>query len=213
MVVLLKKNLTTNNEINMSGIIVLDIETQKTFDEVGGRNFGDLGVSVVGIYRYDQDKYECYREDRLHLLENLLIDSPLLIGFNHRRFDMPVLQAYFNIKAGELPMLDLMEDIANKIGHRVGLDSVAQATLNVGKSGYGLDAIEYYRKGEWEKLEAYCLQDVKITKEVYEYGLKQGEVFYLSRDGTQKRRVSVDWENTEAKQEASATAQQYNLGF
>lgn len=194
------------------GKIVLDLETQKTFDEVGGRNFSDLLISVVGIYRYDNDSYQCFRENQLHLLENLLIDSPLIIGFNHRRFDMPVLQPYLSMDSVKLPMLDIMEDIANKIGHRVSLDSVAQATLNIGKTGDGLDAIEYFRKGEWEKLESYCLNDVKVTKEVYEFGIREGRVFYLSRDGSSRREVEVDWRDQD-ESELKNVANQYNLGF
>ncbi|MDX1386023.1 MAG: ribonuclease H-like domain-containing protein [bacterium] len=193
--------------------IVLDLETQRTFEEVGGRNYEDLLVSVVGIYRYDTHSYECYLENEIHHLENLLIDCDLLIGFNHRKFDLPVLQRYLHLSGAELPMLDIMEDIANTIGHRVSLDSVAQATLQIGKTGHGLDAIEFYRKGEWDKLKAYCLNDVKITKEVYEYGMKHGHVYYLTRDGMDRKSVKVQWAEKEEESQAAAGAGQYNLAF
>jgi DEAD/DEAH box helicase domain-containing protein len=194
------------------GKIVLDLETQKTFDEVGGRNFSDLLISVVGVYRYDEGIYQCFRESQLHLLENLLIDSPLIIGFNHRRFDMPVLEPYLSMDPSQLPMLDILEDISSKIGHRVSLDSVAQATLNIGKTGDGLDAIGYFRKGEWEKLESYCLNDVKVTKEVYEYGQREGRIYYLSRDGSARREVEVDWQEA-TQTNSKLQVNQYNLGF
>ena len=193
--------------------IVLDLETQKTFDEVGGRNYEDLLISVAGIYRYDNDSYECYFEKDLHHLENLLIDASLIIGFNHRKFDFPVLQRYVRLDTAKLPMLDIMEDIAQKIGHRVSLESVARATLNVGKTGHGLDAIDYFKHGEWEKLKAYCLNDVKITKEVYEYGVANGHVYYLTRDGTDRKSVTVEWAGYEDLQIQEAPAQQYNIGF
>lgn len=195
-----------------SKTIVLDLETQRTFDEVGGRKVENLLISVVGIYRYDIDAYECYLENELHHLENLLIDCDLTIGFNHRKFDFPVLQPYVKMDTTKLPMLDLMEDLANHIGHRVSLDSVAQATLNIGKTGHGLDAIEYFKKGEWEKLKSYCLNDVKITKEVYEYGRKNGHVYYMARDGMTKRKVNVDWEGT-VEESVTDTKAQYNLAF
>ncbi len=193
--------------------IVLDLETQKTFDEVGGRNYQDLLISVVGIYRYETDTYECYLEDELHHLENLLIDAEVTIGFNHRKFDFPVLQRYCRVDLSQLPMVDLMESIANIIGHRVSLDSVAQATLQIGKTGHGLDAIEYHRKGEWEKLKAYCLNDVKITKEVYDYGVRHGHVYYLTRDGMDRRSVRVDWGASDPQSSAALAAGQYNLAF
>jgi hypothetical protein len=195
--------------------IVFDLETQKTFDEVGGRNYEDLMISVLGAYRYDSESYECFLESDLHRFENLMIDSPLLIGFNIRKFDFPVLQRYCQIDCSKLPMLDLMEDIANKIGHRVGLDSVAQATLNVGKTGHGLDAIDFYREGKWEELKSYCLNDVKITREVYEYGVQHGRVYYLTRDGSDRKSVKVEWADFPATEAApeTAPAQQYNLIF
>ncbi len=193
--------------------LVIDLETQKTFDEVGGRNYEDLLISVMGSYRYDEDRFECYLENELHRFENLLIDSPLIIGFNIRKFDFPVLQRYVKIETAKLPMLDLMEDIANRIGHRVSLDSVAQATLNVGKTGHGLDAIDYFREGKWDLLKSYCLNDVKITKEVYEYGLKNGHVYYMTRDGNDRKSVKVEWDNDPVTAELAVPAQQYNLIF
>jgi DEAD/DEAH box helicase domain-containing protein len=193
--------------------IVLDLETQRTFDDVGGRNYEHLLVSVVGVYRYDTDTYECYLEQDLPRLENLLIDCELIVGFNHRKFDFPVLQRYFKLDSTQLPMLDLMEDIAGILGHRVSLESVAQATLGVGKTGHGLDAIDFFQKGEWEKLKSYCLNDVKITKEVYEYGVQHGHVYYLTRDGTDRRSVKIQWGDLEKPLSAASPAAQYNLGF
>ncbi len=194
-------------------MIVIDLETQKTFDEVGGRNYQDLLISVMGVYRFDSDHYECYLEQELHRFENLLIDSSLIIGFNIRKFDLPVLQRYVGVETGKLPILDLMEDIAEKIGHRVSLDSVAQATLGVGKTGHGLDAIDFFREGKWEELKSYCLNDVKITKEVYEYGVKHGRVYYLTRDGSDRKSVQVDWAAKTPHVAPDPSHQQYNLLF
>lgn len=193
--------------------IVIDLETQKTFDEVGGRNYQDLLISVLGCYHYDGENFSCYLEQELHRFENLLIDASLVIGFNIRKFDLPVLQRYMKLDTAKLPILDLMEDIALKIGHRVSLDSVAQATLNVGKTGHGLDAIDYFREGQWEKLKSYCLNDVKITKEVYEYGVQHGHVYYMTRDGIDRKSVQVEWANRASAGAAEAPQQQYNLLF
>lgn len=193
--------------------IVLDLETQRTFDDVGGRNYEDLLVSVVGVYRYDTDSYECYLEQDLPRLENLLIDCELIVGFNHRKFDLPVLQRYFKLDGARLPMLDLMESITETLGHRVSLESVAQATLGVGKTGHGLDAIDFFQRGEWDKLKSYCLNDVKITKEVYEYGVQNGYVYYLTRDGTDRKSLKVQWGDHEKPLAPASPAAQYNLGF
>ncbi len=173
--------------------LVLDLETKKTFEEVGGRNFSELGVSVCCIYTYADNIYRHFLEPELGRMENHLLETDLIIGFNVRRFDLPVLQPYFTVDVSKLPVFDILEDLTEKLGHRVSLDSVAQATLDIGKTGHGLDAIRYYREGQWEKLKSYCENDVKITKDVFDYGLEKGEIFYLSRDGGKKIRVEVDW--------------------
>jgi DEAD/DEAH box helicase domain-containing protein len=195
-------------------VLVIDIETQNTFDEVGGRDhLADLRVSVVGVYDSATDDYYCLEEKELGTLQNHLIDASLVIGFNHLGFDLPVLQSYFSIDVTSLPCLDLMADIQKRIGHRVSLDSLAQATLGLGKTGHGLDAIRYFREGKIKELKEYCLNDVKVTRDVYEFGVKHGRVFYLSKVGGEKKEVAVDWGVTapQIMKQVVSTPAQYKL--
>ncbi|MBP9686431.1 MAG: ribonuclease H-like domain-containing protein [Candidatus Doudnabacteria bacterium] len=159
--------------------IVLDLETQKSFDEVGGRGKNHLlKISVCGVYFYDTGKYYCYEEHEMGKLASLLQTADQIIGYNIKDFDFAVLQPYLNFNIYEIPYLDVLEEIEKSIGHRVKLESVAQATLGTGKSGTGLQAIVYWRNGQLEELKKYCLDDVKVTKQVYEYGMKNGKVLY-----------------------------------
>jgi DEAD/DEAH box helicase domain-containing protein len=175
---------------------VLDLETQKIFDEIGSRNPGELGVSVAGVYFYETDEYVCFEESKLGDLERRLANVSRVIGFNIRRFDFPALQPYLkHIDLGRMEMLDILEDLEKILGHRVSLQSVASATLGVGKSGSGLDAIHYYRSGEMEKLKKYCLDDVRLTREIYEFGRKNGLIYYLSKDGSNRLTAKVDWKD------------------
>ena len=178
---------------------VLDLETKKGFDEVGGRaHFDQLGVSLIGLYRYDQENYNTFEENQIGELESLLSQSRRIIGFNIRRFDFPVLQPYCkNLKLADLPIFDILEELEKLLGHRVSLESVAKATLREGKSGSGLDAIAFYREGEIEKLKKYCLDDVRLTKEIYEFGKKFGKVYFLSKSGQDRIPVSVIWKDPE----------------
>lgn len=177
--------------------VVLDLETKRTFDEVGGREHLDqLEVTVVGVYDYATDDYRIYEESEMGKLQNFLINSSLIIGFNHVGFDMPVLQPYFSVEVKKLPTFDIMLDFQAKVGHRIGLDSIAQATLGIGKTGHGLDAIRFYREGKIKELKEYCINDVKVTKEIFDYGIENRKIYYLSRFGAQKKEVSVtDWKN------------------
>ncbi|OGW79753.1 MAG: hypothetical protein A3G33_01740 [Omnitrophica bacterium RIFCSPLOWO2_12_FULL_44_17] len=173
--------------------LVLDLETQRTFDEVGRENLHKLKVSVVGVYDYGTDRYQIYGESEIPELEKRMQAAELIIGFNIKRFDMVVLQPYLFASAERFPVLDLMEEIEKVRGHRVSLQSVAQATLGVGKSGHGMDAVHYWREGKMEELKKYCLDDVKITKEVYEYGCANQRIYFVSNRDWKKYEVPIAW--------------------
>jgi len=83
--------------------------------------------------------------------------------------------------------------LQEKLGHRIGLNAVASATLGVGKIASGLDAIRFYREGQWDKLKEYCISDVDITKQVFEYGIKNSKLMYKSRFGQAIKEVKVKW--------------------
>lgn len=175
--------------------IVLDLETKKTFDEVGGHhNSHKLGVSLVGIYSYNRDKYRAFKEEEFEELLELLKNTELMIGFNSKSFDNTVLQPYFkDFDLSTVPHLDILEEVVFALGHRLKLESVAQSTLGYGKSGSGLDAIMYYRNNDWDNLIKYCLDDVKVTKEVYDYGKEHGYIWY--HNAGRKEKIVARWAN------------------
>lgn len=159
--------------------IVFDVETQKSFDEVGGRDKNHLlGISVVGVYSYPQDKYFAFVESEMPKLEEMFHEADQVIGFNIKNFDFQVLKPYFSLDLDTIPYLDILIEVDKLIGHRVKLDNLAQMTLGVGKSGDGLQALSLYKAGRIDELKKYCLQDVKITKELYDYVLKYNKLIY-----------------------------------
>ena len=159
--------------------LVLDLETRRSFNEVGGaHNRAQLGVSVVGVYDYSDDRFLTFREEAFDELTALLKRADEIIGFNLIGFDWPVLAAELGDWVTELPTLDLMIEVQKGIKRRVSLDSLAKTTLGMSKLGSGLDALEYYRAGDWVKLERYCLEDVKLTRDLYEYAKKNGNLLF-----------------------------------
>ena len=178
----------------MAERLVLDLETQKEFAEVEGRKTELLGVSVVGVYSYQEDRYDAYLEADLGTtLGPRLQAAELLIGFNIRRFDLPVLQPYLPYSVTTLPVLDIMEEIVKNLGHRLSLESLSQATLGRGKSGHGLDALKWFKEGRFDLITKYCLDDVKLTKELYDYGKEHGRLFATSRFSAEKLQIPVFW--------------------
>lgn len=164
--------------------IFLDVETQKTFDQVGGYHPDKLGVSFVGIIERDDSGKETEKgffESDLTQLWPILERADLIIGFNIVGFDMPALQPYYSGKVSDLPVLDILERIKESAGHRISLDALAQETLKSQKSGSGLDAIKYYSQGKLEELVKYCLQDVALTRDIYDYGCKHKKVKFKNK--------------------------------
>lgn len=165
--------------------VILDVETKKTFDEVGGFFPDRLGISFVGVCVREgtsgKGEMRSYWEKDLPDLFPLLEKADVVIGFNVDNFDMQTFVPYYTADITKIPTLDLLVKIKDSAGHRIGLDAVAQETLGIGKTGDGLDAIRYYQTKQWEKLEKYCLQDVAVTRDVYDFGLQKGHVKFKNK--------------------------------
>jgi DEAD/DEAH box helicase domain-containing protein len=174
-------------------VVVFDIETQRSFDEVGGRTqMHRLGVSVAVAYRYDTDEFVVYTEDGVGELVELLCGADLVVGYNLKGFDYEVLRGYTDVNLQALPTLDLMYDLESRLGFRPKLDSVASATLGVGKTADGLQALEWWRQGEVDKIAEYCRADVRVTRDLFDFG-KRNRFVLISRFGGSPKRVEVEW--------------------
>lgn len=175
-------------------LLAFDLETQNSFDDVGGRdNISALKMSVGITYDPDRDSFEVYPEGRVRELIADLLDAQVVVGFNTRKFDYEVLRPYADGRdVSKIKTIDLLEKLQEVLGHRVKLDSCAEATLGTKKSGHGLQAIEWFRQGQVSKLVEYCKDDVKITYQIYEFGQKNGHIFITDRSGG-KKKVAVTW--------------------
>jgi DEAD/DEAH box helicase domain-containing protein len=74
----------------------------------------------------------------------------------------------------------------------LSLDTLARATLGTTKTAGGVQSVEWFRKGELEKVAEYCKADVDITRRIYEFGRDNGFVHYYSKLGS-KLKVAVNW--------------------
>lgn len=169
--------------------VILDLETKHTFREFSEPR--QLGISVVAIYDYATQKGQVFTEKELNKLYPILENASYIVGYNSRTFDLPVLQAYYPGNVESFSQFDILDDIKEKIGRRIGLNDVAYATLNEKKTGHGLMAIDYYKEGKWDELKKYCLDDVMVTKKLFDYGLEKKEIFYMNEVG--KISIKVDW--------------------
>jgi DEAD/DEAH box helicase domain-containing protein len=182
----------------VKNILVLDLETQRSFKEVGKQHLDKLRISVVGTFDYTNESYETYGEKDLLRLEKRIREADLIVGFNIRRFDLPVLAPYLFTPPENLPVLDLIDAVEKARGHRASLDSIAQPTLKLRKSGTGMDALTLFQEGKMEELKRYCLDDVRLTKEVFDYGRANGRIYFTSTWDYKTYEIPVSWrEETE----------------
>ena len=183
--------------------IVFDIETKNIFQDVGRADPALLDISVVCIYDSLDETYHSYLEEELSELWPILESADMLIGYNSDHFDIPLLNKYYPGDLTHIKSVDLLKEIHASLGRRIKLDLVAQATLGQKKSGNGLQAITWWRNGEVQKVIDYCIQDVKVTKDIYEYALKNAKVKY--KDLGKIKDISLDTSKWEEKKDSALT--------
>ena len=170
-----------------------DLETQKLAAEVGGwQNTHLMRVSVAVLHEVPADTFKVYRE---HEIEQLIVDLKgldLIVGFNISRFDYRVLRAYTPFSLERLPTFDILGEIHKGLGFRVSLGHLAESTLGRPKGGDGLQAVRWFREGEWENLISYCTEDVIITRDLFYHGMEKGYLVYSDKS-SRLLRIQTPW--------------------
>ena len=174
-------------------LLFLDLETQKSSDEVGGwANAREMLVSVVVTYSSADNRFHIYEEGDLPTLFEDLRQADLIIGYNIEDFDFSVLARYAPYSVENLQTLDMMKVVQAQFHKKVRLDNLARTTLGTSKTADGLAAIKLFCEGKMHELVEYCVQDVRITRDLYYYGADHGEVRFKDRGG-KVQHIPVDW--------------------
>ena len=158
--------------------VVLDIETRNTCAEVGAREPEALDLSLLVVYDYESDAFTSYLEEDLPKLWPILEHADRIIGFNSDYFDIPILNKYYPGDLSRLKSLDLLSEVKKSLGKRISLDMIAAGTLGREKSGHGLQAVEWWKQGKIEEIRQYCQEDVRITRDIYDYARANGHLKY-----------------------------------
>ena len=180
--------------------ITFDCETKNTFQDANSTEAKDLDLSVVCIHDSLTGECSSFFEQDLNKLWPILENADMLISFNGEHFDIPLLNKYYSGDLTKIKHIDLMKEVKKSIGRRIKLDTLAGATLGIKKSGHGLEAIEWWRNGELDKLVKYCIDDVKITRELYDYALKNKHLKYTDNGVVKDMKIDPkDWETAQEK--------------
>lgn len=183
--------------------IVFDLETQNLFQEVNSSDAAALDISVATVYDSETKKYTTVTVDEIDQLWPIIEKADALVGYNSDHFDIPLLNKYYPGDLTQIKSIDILVDIKASLGRRLRLDSVAQATIGAKKSADGLQAVRWWREGNIKDIKKYCEQDVKVTKEVFEYAMKHGHVKF--KDGHRKKEIPLDTAHWEVKEDAAMT--------
>jgi DEAD/DEAH box helicase domain-containing protein len=173
--------------------LFFDLETQKSAEEVGGwQNLAAMKLALAVTFNDLTGRFKTYFEKDVNELFLDLLTADRVVGYNIDRFDLPVLAGYTDRDLTRVRTLDMLADIYRKLGFRVKLTDVAQATLGVGKSADGLQSLQWWKEGKTDLIEQYCRRDVEVTRDVFLFGRNNGYILYPDREG-RSLRLPVDW--------------------
>jgi len=159
-------------------VVTFDIETANWMSDIGSSDPADLTIALVCIHDSETDSYSSYLESELSQMWPILERTDVLVGYNSNHFDIPLLNKYYPGDLTRIKSLDIMQEIYSVVGRRLKLDSIAEGTLGEKKSASGAQSVQWWRAGEVEKVRAYCLKDVEITKKLFDYALKNRSLKY-----------------------------------
>ncbi|HSB70845.1 MAG TPA: DEAD/DEAH box helicase [Candidatus Methylomirabilis sp.] len=169
-------------------ILVLDVETRRSAEEVGGWDRSDrMGLAVAVTADLATGESRVYTEEQVDALLDELLAAACIIGFNVRRFDFAVLSGYRALDYGALPTLDILEEVHSSLGFRLSLSHLAQETLGAPKLADGLQSLAWFKAGEVDKVIEYCKADVDLTRRLFDFGRTHGYLLYRDYQGRSAR--------------------------
>jgi DEAD/DEAH box helicase domain-containing protein len=175
--------------------VLFDLETLRSAADVGGwQNAHRMGVAIGVACFLEEGRFEVYREHQVRALVEELRRATTVVGFNILRFDYKVLAGYTGEDHGRnLPTLDLLDWIFQRLGFRIGMGHLALETLGFPKSADGLQSLAWVREGRFDLIEQYCRKDVEILRDLYLHGRREGCLFYRDKKRDVRLKFCVDW--------------------
>ncbi len=192
-------------------VVFVDLETQRSAEEVGGWSHAHLmGLALAVTYEANistiagdagrceephwcNGRFRTYFESDVDELLAVLRGADLVVGFNVIRFDYDVLRGYTHFDFNTLRTLDILQDVRHRLGYRLSLDHLSRMTLGEEKEADGLQSLEWFKQGRLDLVESYCRRDVEITRDLFQFGLKNGYLLFRQKDGNVLR-LPMDWD-------------------
>lgn len=180
-------------QLDLFSEVYYDIETQLSAGEVGGWENIHLMRVAVAVTWSPEDGFRQWEEPGVPQLIRYLSGFGKVFSFNGDGFDSRVLSHYGDVSQVNGASFDLLTDLKRRLNHRLSLDSLAQATLNVGKTANGLQSLQWWKEGKVQLIADYCRQDVKVLVDLVSYARHHGFVRYSNRTSGEIFTVKVNW--------------------
>lgn len=144
-------------------------------------------ITCIGMI-YDDHEIVICEENEKKLLEEFWrivsrINSPVFVGFCSVRFDAQFIHIRsmgHDIEVSlslKYPHIDIRHELSFYNYNQTGkLDDYAKFIGLTGKNGNGLTAINMWIERDLKNLKEYCLNDVRITKRLFERCVKSGVI-------------------------------------
>ena len=167
----------------------------------GWRDFSNLGISVICVYDYQEDRYRVFCADNFQQFQTLVNNSDVIVGFNNLAFDNRLCEAN-GLNVPDKKSYDLLVEVwaAARLGPDYqypshagfGLDACVKSNfLNEAKSGHGASAPVQWQRGQIGAVIDYCLQDVRLTKMLVDKVIKEGYLNNPKETGTLTMRKPI----------------------
>ncbi len=182
--------------------ITFDIETRNLIPTMGRGDMTRLDLAIVAIHDSETGEYSSYSQEELPKLWPIIEQADVLIGFNSDSFDIPLLNHYYPGDLTQIRSLDLLSEVYTALGRRLRLQNLAEATLGHGKSADGIQSVKWWQEGLHDKVREYCIQDVKVTRDIYDYALEHGKLKY--KDLRTLKEIKIDTSNWKTGSDPSA---------
>lgn len=168
-------------------IVVFDLETRRSKDEVGGwqqLRQGKGGISALIAHDSFTNEYALYDDHTLEDFAQLVEQSSVVaVGFNSKDFDIPCIQGCLGRTLRlrhHVDLFDLVKDALDREGrHRERgwkLDDCSRRSMGISKSGDGAFAPDLAKAGRFAELFTYCRNDVDMTRQLLDYVRRHGGV-------------------------------------
>ena len=148
----------------------------------GWKDHARMGISVMAVYDYTEDRYRVFCEDNKDEFATLCASRDLFVGFNSIPFDNALLAATPGwFCPPEEKCYDLLRETwiaaglepayAKKTHGGFGLAAMSETSFGKSKTGNGALAPVEWQRGKVGNVVDYCLNDVWLTKRLFDAAL------------------------------------------